>query len=200
MWICNLKCFHTTESISIIFFHALVLLFGLRFKKPGLKVQLVRMVSAGVRVLGEGGCVCVRALAWGGLRSILSWSCASSGKAYNYSTTVTKTTYEILLCHKNASVLLAKMKMQLATLYLYNPLNTGVLGFHFQIVKKQIVTHCLLNPLSDGAAWNFAVVCRISNQVTLALLIEYATGQLCNQFLQVALLTQHFSESAAPLL
>lgn len=47
---------------------------------------------------------------------------------------------------------LAKMKMQLATLYLYNPLNTGELGFHFQIVKKQIVTQCLLNPLSDEAA------------------------------------------------
>lgn len=85
-------------------------------------------------------------------RSILSQSCVSSGKAYSYSTTVTKTTNQIPLCHKNASVLLAKVKMQVATLYLYNPLNTGVVGFHFQIVKKKIVAHCLLNPLSDEAA------------------------------------------------
>lgn len=94
-------------------------------------------------------------------------------KSINYSTTVTKTTHQILLCHKNASMLLAELKMQVATLYLYNPLNTGVLGFHFQIVKKQIVTRCLLNPLSDEAAWNFAVVCRISNQVTFALCLLF---------------------------
>lgn len=127
-------------------------------------VQLLGMVSAGVGVLGEAVCVCV---------CVCRVVCVSSGKAYSYSTTATKTTNQIPLCHKNASVLLAKVKIQVATLYLYNPLNTGVLGFHFQIAKKKIVAHCLLNPLSDEAAWNFAVVCRISNQDTFALCLLF---------------------------
>lgn len=58
----------------------------------------------------------------------------------------------MLLCHKNVSMLLAEVKMQVATLYMHNPLNTGAPGFHFHLLKKQIVAECLLNPLSDEAA------------------------------------------------